>query len=1187
MILNFKKKNAIGHKIMSASTVMVLVPIIALTCFGNTLFSEEIYLPEERLLDIKIAEGNNIDKSVSPIVTSNGDKALQISWQPPATSIGMSTSTPFILPKFKSIDVEITISVTEKTPVQSFSLLIADATNEVFQYTQKAVWDTAGKYVLRFHVNSIVDDSINNWGGDGILDQACYFKGFGVNLIQGSLGGSFTIDSVKFLAVKEPDNKMINKIHPIYLFNSNRSDSWALSGGVEKKQKLELRPDGAWIGWSNAPRDAHFIFYTDSTVVLPEFTQGMVVVNLKRQLKHTPSKGLIHIVDRSGETFLFSSPVTSCGDGSESVIFLIDPINSKPLSVWGGDKNGEMDQPLHLSAFAASYPEKSSGEVLIESIRFESGVNTSINVLDNVSMHIKTGSECNVLVPGYEQQLKIFLQSKSRETMPINIKLIFRNFDREILEYDDKIIISYNEKVFLPCPKLPKYGIWEVECHLRLSNSSDDSSIMYSAIAYMQPSEVLQGHDSSFYFGISSHPDVKNLTSFLQIGREADAMALCGAKILRTNLRWGTIAKDNKAWDFSLYDKIVDEFSARGIEVLFILDRPGILGHEVDDLQDWIEYLKQVFSHYSGKVRFFEVINEPDLYHYSSFDAEEYLSFARIVRSVQQKYAPDAKLLSGGFATLRDHANVKKGFQEYVISKSDKLFDYYAIHEHGDFNSYVDTWERRLLPIIEKYNVTIPVWPDETAISSAGGVSERMQGITLYKKLLYSFAMGAVGYNWYSLREVDSFPPDSAERHYGLVTASFVPKPAYLVYNTITRFFSQARFEKTLSIFDGNFVYVFRRGNDLIVTGWASDRDVNGDKIMLFDTDSKKAENIDLMGNQEEAKSIGGMFLANLREKPFILLLSDATYVRLSPPLMSLGEIPLVSSSNSVSIALTVRNPYPQRVDFHCHLVLPPALEGAFEVSEQAIGPGEEKVFVFHLRDSSSSLSRVESLMGKIVIDCVCDESFSSTLTFPVRGMKDLPFDGDTHKLATLKSPNQLVSLVDADPTLCGRIWSGPQDLSAEVEMGCSEDNLLIKVTVVDDKHHNDSESNDIWKGDSIQCYLNKPGAHGYWEFGAAINEKNKALFSVWNKPDWGGELSDSDVSLSIDRKNRIVVYNLEIPLAILGLDEYSMNNGFCFNIIVNDNDEEGRDGFLRMRSGVGVGQLDPSRFMFICFPDY
>ena len=55
------------------------------------------------------------------------------------------------------------------------------------------------------------------------------------------------------------------------------------------------------------------------------------------------------------------------------------------------------------------------------------------------------------------------------------------------------------------------------------------------------------------------------------------------------------------------------------------------------------------------------------------------------------------------------------------------------------------------------------------------------------------------------------------------------------------------------------------------------------------------------------------------------------------------------------------------------------------------------------------------------------------------------------------------------------------------------------------------------------------------------------------------------------------------IPESAVGADSALLKQGIRFNLLVNDNDGEGRDGWMHIAPGIGENK-NPDRFPFVLF---
>ena len=173
----------------------------------------------------------------------------------------------------------------------------------------------------------------------------------------------------------------------------------------------------------------------------------------------------------------------------------------------------------------------------------------------------------------------------------------------------------------------------------------------------------------------------------------------------------------------------------------------------------------------------------------------------------------------------------------------------------------------------------------------------------------------------------------------------------------------------------------------------------------------------------------------------------------------------------------------------------------------------------------------------------------------------------------------QATQLYEANPETEHRTWKGPQDLSAKIWIGRSEERLRIRFEVEDDVHVQRSQVQALYHNDGIQFILEAPGQSGNFEFGIAMTTNATPLKALWIVPP-GISCSNvlESVVLETMRKGTVTVYDFSVPFAAIGFDEDVLANGFRFNAIVYDDDGMGedRDGWLEVMPGIaGSKQYD------------
>ncbi|MDD3155329.1 MAG: hypothetical protein PHS41_10710, partial [Victivallaceae bacterium] len=196
--------------------------------------------------------------------------------------------------------------------------------------------------------------------------------------------------------------------------------------------------------------------------------------------------------------------------------------------------------------------------------------------------------------------------------------------------------------------------------------------------------------------------------------------------------------------------------------------------------------------------------------------------------------------------------------------------------------------------------------------------------------------------------------------------------------------------------------------------------------------------------------------------------------------------------------------------------------------------------------------------------------------TIPVRPVQTLKHGFSSKANFVMSEMDQVMSFFVADPKNLNKLWSGPEDLSGKIWMAATENALCIEVEVVDDLHVNAEKGNLLWKGDSLQLFLQIPGQNGIWEMGFALHDDRSCSSCVWKKPQ-GCEIP-SKIPFRIVEKNRKIFYSIQLPYAALHTSRKQLSLGFRFNLLVNDNDLGIREGWIAVAGAHNAREIE-------CFP--
>ena len=183
-----------------------------------------------------------------------------------------------------------------------------------------------------------------------------------------------------------------------------------------------------------------------------------------------------------------------------------------------------------------------------------------------------------------------------------------------------------------------------------------------------------------------------------------------------------------------------------------------------------------------------------------------------------------------------------------------------------------------------------------------------------------------------------------------------------------------------------------------------------------------------------------------------------------------------------------------------------------------------------------------------------------------------------------LDRAEQVHSFFGALPEKIHRLWTGPEDLSAEAWLEMREDALALVFDVSDDRHVLAELGQGQYNGDDIQVVLKFEGQNGMWEIGLARTNDGASDVCIWYAPGgFDAKACARAIRLKTCREGTRTHYEAELPFADFGLDEQKLRRGFRFNFLVNENDGEGRDGWIEWVPGIS-GNKDPSKFPLMRF---
>jgi hypothetical protein len=154
-------------------------------------------------------------------------------------------------------------------------------------------------------------------------------------------------------------------------------------------------------------------------------------------------------------------------------------------------------------------------------------------------------------------------------------------------------------------------------------------------------------------------------------------------------------------------------------------------------------------------------------------------------------------------------------------------------------------------------------------------------------------------------------------------------------------------------------------------------------------------------------------------------------------------------------------------------------------------------------------------------------------------------------------------------------------DLGGVVSFAHAEDALVVEAVITDDVHHVGSDQSGMWSYDSLQVAVSPlaPGysaSSGYTELAIGELADGTPLAYAHAGP-VAGRVDAASVTVTRDDAAGTTRYVARIPWSVFGLAG-GPDHAFGLSLLVNENDGDGRDGYVEWGSGIG-GAKNPGLY--------
>lgn len=192
---------------------------------------------------------------------------------------------------------------------------------------------------------------------------------------------------------------------------------------------------------------------------------------------------------------------------------------------------------------------------------------------------------------------------------------------------------------------------------------------------------------------------------------------------------WPDLEPARGKWNFSRLDRYVAIAEKRGVSILLPLGltprwasarpaeasnyKPGNAA-EPSDLELWRNYVRTVASRYKGRIRTYEIWNEPNITKFFSGSLEMLVKLTQIAREELKKVDPNIQLVSPSMST--GSGNHLEYFDKYLGRGGARLVDIMGYHMYVQ-----DQSPEALVPLVQKIKAVmkkngvepLPLWNTE------------------------------------------------------------------------------------------------------------------------------------------------------------------------------------------------------------------------------------------------------------------------------------------------------------------------------------------------------------------------------------------------------------------------------------------------------------------------------------------
>jgi hypothetical protein len=233
-----------------------------------------------------------------------------------------------------------------------------------------------------------------------------------------------------------------------------------------------------------------------------------------------------------------------------------------------------------------------------------------------------------------------------------------------------------------------------------------------------------------------------------------------GVHWTRRTIRWTDVEPEEGNWNFSGWDKYVDDAKAAGKKVLLTLgfDNRWLYKNNKEhrdlgarELPYFLAYIEKVVDRYRGKVDAFEIWNEPNGWFWYGSN-RHFFELSRAAARRIRETDPEAVILAGSLFRVQERF-VRGMFEAGAMENTDAI----SIHPYASNALGTIKQIDKLRRILEEYNYPGEIWVTEAGYPTAGlyptGNNLKKYPEYIVKTITTLAARGIRNLIWYELMD--------------------------------------------------------------------------------------------------------------------------------------------------------------------------------------------------------------------------------------------------------------------------------------------------------------------------------------------------------------------------------------------------------------------------------------------------